>query len=543
MNTTTEHTRTTGSQTKKIRQILYPILIACFFGILLVCIFFFVSASRSSLQHQSFADLLQTSLIIENAIKESGDFTQARSSTLQERLARLVAGSDTRISVILEQGEVIVDTEKDPSLLNNHSARPEIHQAFADGQAHAILRHSATLGMDMLYLARLISVIDQNERQVEVVLRVAMPYTALKAAYRTLTMYIVISVGLIIVIALLLIYAFQRWIERPLEEVADIATRFARLEFREIGPYHSMPQELDRVYVALREMSRQLQSQFDDVQRQRDELQAVLDCMDEAVVIIDRNGLILKTNPSAQHLLTPRSSTSLPGKLYNQFIQDSELAKNIESILDQLQDEHRDVPALEGPLRLSTEKTGKVDISIGSGKFQVYAVLVNRSPEPIILLVLHDITTLMHLEQVRKDFVANVSHELKTPITSIKGFSETLIQGDLLPDDPRFTRFLRIIHSQTERLQSIIDDLLTLSMLDQKHQRLEDFVEVEALSIITESVKICSEKPLTQDRPIHIRCDSGIMIRCNAVLIEQALVNLIDNAMKYSDPSTPVTLV
>ena len=188
------------------------------------------------------------------------------------------------------------------------------------------------------------------------------------------------------------------------------------------------------------------------------------------------------------------------------------------------------------------ERTRKIDVTIGTRRFQVYAVAVNHKPDPIILLVFNDITTLMHLEQVRKDFVANVSHELKTPITSIKGFSETLLQSGLAPDDPRSARFLQIIHSQTERMQSIIDDLLTLSMLDQKHLRLDDFKDVDACSIISESIKLCTERPNTSERKIRIDCDPAITIRCNPVLIEQALVNLLENAIKYSDPSTPITI-
>lgn len=510
-------------------------------GILIVCIGFFISSTQASLKEQSFADLLQTSHIIENSLSVSGVLNTQDPSTLQGSLLGLSQGTHTRITLIQEDGIVIGDTDKAPELMNDHSDRPEIYQALLDGKAHSIIRKSPTLGIDMLYVARQIdpeSLPDDSQR---IVLRVAMPYTAIQGTYPKITLSIIIGALLIVLLSVLILLFLHNRIERPLDEVAKIAIHYTNLGFDEMIPHVPMPFELERVSTALREMSRELQRQFTHIQRQRDELQAVLDCMDEGVIIIDRNGLIQKANPSAHTILTKISNRPIKNRLYNQFLQDKELSELIEPILAKVTSEVSDRDS-QASVKEPVERTHKIDVTIGTRRFQVYAVAVNHKPDPIILLVFNDITTLMHLEQVRKDFVANVSHELKTPITSIKGFSETLLQTGLAPDDPRSARFLQIIHSQTERMQSIIDDLLTLSMLDQKHLRLEDFKEVDALSIISESIKLCTDRPNTNERKIRVDCDTAIMIRCNPVLIEQALVNLLENAIKYSDPSTPITI-
>jgi two-component system phosphate regulon sensor histidine kinase PhoR len=156
--------------------------------------------------------------------------------------------------------------------------------------------------------------------------------------------------------------------------------------------------------------------------------------------------------------------------------------------------------------------------------------------------VLNDITELMRLERIRRDFVANVSHELKTPITSIKGFTETLLYGIDSHDTQLQQRFLKIINTQTGRLEAIIDDLLTLSKLEQTGGRQANFTEVDLKEIIDDAVEVCQGKHSDQDRAVHVKTSGGYTLRGNAQLLEQALVNLVDNAMKYSDADKPITI-
>ncbi len=154
------------------------------------------------------------------------------------------------------------------------------------------------------------------------------------------------------------------------------------------------------------------------------------------------------------------------------------------------------------------------------------------------LIVLHDVTQLRRLEMTRRDFVANVSHELKTPITSIKGFVETLLAGPCM--SPKCRKFLRIIARQTDRINEIIDDLLSLSRLEREAERGQVFLATGRLQAVAEAaIQACAARAAAKQIVIHLDCPEELRARLNAPLLEQALVNLIDNAVKYSHPGAP----
>jgi two-component system phosphate regulon sensor histidine kinase PhoR len=159
-----------------------------------------------------------------------------------------------------------------------------------------------------------------------------------------------------------------------------------------------------------------------------------------------------------------------------------------------------------------------------------------------VLIVLNDVTHIHRLEQVRRDFVANVSHELKTPVTSIKGFIETLLEGSVTkPEDTQ--RFLEIIARQTDRLNSIIDDLLTLSRIEQQSEHEQVIVKPEPIKpILIAAAGLCEIASEAKNIKIEIDCPDALEGLINASLLEQAVVNLVDNAIKYSNPDNDVRI-
>ena len=149
-------------------------------------------------------------------------------------------------------------------------------------------------------------------------------------------------------------------------------------------------------------------------------------------------------------------------------------------------------------------------------------------------------TRLKRLEMVRRDFVANVSHELRTPVTSIKGFVETLLDGAMHNPD-ELQRFLRIVASQTDRLTAILEDLLTLSRVEQEENGAEIvFSPGPVKNVLDAAVEVCQMKASEKNIHVEITCDSVLQVPMNAPLLEQAVINLIDNAIKYSDPGQTV---
>ncbi len=159
------------------------------------------------------------------------------------------------------------------------------------------------------------------------------------------------------------------------------------------------------------------------------------------------------------------------------------------------------------------------------------------------MVVLNDVTDFRRLEHIRRDFVANVSHELKTPITSIKGFVETLLDGAIIdPVDAR--RFLQIIAKQADRLDAIIEDLLSLSKIEQGEETGDiELAAGRVKDVIDAAIHIC--QPKADERKIHIctACEPDVMAKMNAALLEQAVINLLDNAIKYSEPGKEVQVL
>jgi two-component system phosphate regulon sensor histidine kinase PhoR len=156
------------------------------------------------------------------------------------------------------------------------------------------------------------------------------------------------------------------------------------------------------------------------------------------------------------------------------------------------------------------------------------------------LVVLHDTTRLRRLENVRRDFVANVSHELRTPVTSIKGFVETLLDGAM--DDPESTRrFLRIILRQANRLNAIIEDLLTLSRIERGTEEVTiELGEDSVGEVLQAAIEMCQQSAADKGISLHLDCPPTLRLRMNAHLLEQAVVNLVGNAVKYSEPGSTV---
>ncbi|MEN6386608.1 MAG: ATP-binding protein [Phycisphaerales bacterium] len=159
----------------------------------------------------------------------------------------------------------------------------------------------------------------------------------------------------------------------------------------------------------------------------------------------------------------------------------------------------------------------------------------------MIIIIFSDIKKFRKLENIRKDFVANVSHELKTPVTSIKGFVETLLESDLT-NASQTRQFLDVISKNTQRLDAIIDDLLSLSRLENDKKEIV-FTTAYLKAILTNAIELSKIKSEQKRIQININCLDGIKVSANTLLLEQAVFNLIDNAIKYSEPNSEINVV
>jgi two-component system phosphate regulon sensor histidine kinase PhoR len=435
---------------------------------------------------------------------------------------KLGTSADTRFTVIMPDGKVLGDSDQKPEAMERHSLRPEIRQAFS-GETGMDRRFSRTIKQEMMYLA--VPLKNANQ-EIICAVRAALPMTAIQSELNTMTGRVMTAALLTGILAMGVCTVVVRRITYPLHSMSTAAHRFAKGDF-----HHRIPAqqalEMDQLAESLNTMSDQLNTTLSSLSEQRNEQAAVLTSMNEGVLAIDKRERIIHMNRVAGEILGVDHEQS-KRTLVQQTVRFANLQQFIKSLLGSQQPRSQD-------LTLRGNRTEKQIQASGT-------VLKNATGDSIgALIVLRDVTQLRHLETVRSDFVANVSHELKTPITSIKGFVETLLADDWEHDDET-RRFLDIINQQAGRLNAIIDDLLTLSRLEQKDGRvMTEECSLEAL--IEAAIYLCQLQANKKEIKIDMVCPADLSLAINGPLVEQALVNLIINAVKYSEPGKKVLVL
>ena len=441
-------------------------------------------------------------------------FATRQTDRLQE-FCRTAGAGPTRITAIFPSGLVAGDSREEPRNMDNHADRPEIRAAFA-GAIGQCTRLSPTVRESMVYVA---APVRQGE-QVIGVMRAAVSLVgeqrALDAVRRNLLW--VGMAGCLLVAAVSLIVS--RWISRPLEAVRAGAERFARGELLHRLPPSSV-EEIAAVADALNSMARQLQERIETIQRQQYEHEAMLMSMKEGVLAVDLQAAIISLNGAGAELLEVDAHKAA-GRLLHETIRRAELLRFVDATL-----------ASEESLEADLELSGAVRRLVRVQGTSLYGAQRRKIGA---LLVMHDVTRLRQLEQMRSEFVANVSHELRTPITSIKGFVETLLDG-AWDDRDNAQRFLQIIHRQVDRLDAIIGDLLALSRVERgnEEQRIQ-FAAEPLHEVLAAAIEMCQAKADDKRIAIRLDCPPDLRAEINASLLEQAVVNLLDNAVKYSEP-------
>jgi two-component system phosphate regulon sensor histidine kinase PhoR len=427
----------------------------------------------------------------------------------------------TRVTVILASGEVVCDTLEDSKQMANHRDRPEFQEALRRNTGTAT-RYSSTLGYNMIYLARPIV----YSGEVVGAVRCAIAEAAANQELRRLQKQIggaALGIG---ALASLLSYAAARRISQPLEELSQDARRVTRgeINYKVAVPE---PEELAVVGNAINRLAQQLEERSDLIGRQGYEQEAVLASMVEGVLAVDPQQHVMIVNKAAAELVGGQQ-IDLRGKTLQEVIRNADLKDFATRAMVSDESIEADVT-----LRGQSERILRVR---GTALRNGYGDGIGA------LIVLNDVTNVRRLENLRRDFVANVSHELKTPIASIKGWVETLLDGALKnPDEAE--RFLRIVVKQADRLNSIIEDLLSLSKIEQSEEAANLHLEEAQIRDVLEAV-LADCHASAAERNIHLKltCDPSLSASINAPLLEQAVINLVDNAIKYSDPGNEVLI-
>lgn len=439
--------------------------------------------------------------------------------TLQRLAEESAMGSSVRFTVVDTDGRVIAESAGRPQSNRHLNQYPEIQEALKTGHGRDN-RFSELSQSDMIYS----SYFDPNQ------LYIVRAGITRKLVDQSENLYLnrIIIAGLIsLFISLLLAYIASRRISTPISRLEDTARRFARREIRAIKEEQPWA-EFDSLSDSLSLMASEIDQQILNLTLQKQETEVILASMTEGVLALDTDNNLLSANDSAQELLNFQNEPALNQPFFN-----TVHSKNLEELIARTQ---------------SQEDELREDFQLGSPEEE--RILEYRG-KPLLgiekqtigtLVVLHDVTQNRLFERMRREFVGNVSHELRTPITSIQGFLETLMEGDI--EDPKEAQhFMRIIDRQTKRLSSIIEDLLSLSRLDQMQSSTSIDKHWHRIHSLLTAVKdLCYQEARKKNITLEFQLDEHLELKINQGLFEQALVNLVNNAIRYSPEETQVSI-
>ncbi|MEA3468282.1 MAG: ATP-binding protein [Thermodesulfobacteriota bacterium] len=444
---------------------------------------------------------------------------------LQEFCRQVGRAAATRVTVISGDGIVLADSNENPAQMDRHDNRPEIQKA-ATGAIGASLRFSKTLGRNMLYIAIPLT----TDKPRDGVLRLSVSAEALDAVLSSTRKKLLLGLLFIALIAAGLSYYFARRISSPLEEMRQGAERLTRGDIDQplVISDNNVPREMTELSHSLNNMAEQLNGRIKIISQQRNELEAVFCSMTDGVLAIAPDHTIIRINRAAAelfHIDGPAVQGMIfEGIIRNRVLQEF-LGKSLESDVSISKD-------------LSLMENGE-QMSLHSHTHPLYDGENKRIGS---IVVLNNLTRINQLENIRQDFVANVSHELKTPITVIRGYVETLLDG-AIDNREEAIYFLKIIHKQGIRLDAIVDDLLTLAHIeDTAEKNVMELRQEKVCPVLETAVQTCIIKAEQKQITINVNCDSDIMAEANRPMLEQAIINLLTNAVAYSPEQSTINV-
>lgn len=473
--------------------------------ILFLWLFNFYFTSFYYLEKES--DLESRAILFSKLLETYTDFSDVDLSLICKELKQ---DTKTRYTVINKDGSVLGDSDENPKSMDNHLSRPEVLEAN-NGKIGTSIRYSNTVKEKMLYLA-----ISQNINGEQIIIRTSVPLNSLKSNISLLTSEIIKSSIYILIATLGISLFISRKIANPLEKMVVNAMAFSKGEFQSrIKPSNTI--EINSLAKSLNIMANQLDERIKLITLQKNENDAILASMAEGLVAVDYSNKIIKTNDFFRDLFELKGRAV--GLDINTVIKDKKFLKFYKDLTD-----HKNIDNKEVTIDNIKNKTilcSATMLKDQEDNFMGHVIVVN------------DITKLRNLEKVRQEFVANVSHELKTPITALKGYVETLKDVD---NDEDKNYFLNILDKQTSRMNSIINDLLELSRLEESVDKGDiEIFENNILDLINDAINECEYAANKKQIKLHINCSSSIIFNLNKRLIQESVVNLIYNAIRYSD--------
>ncbi|MDZ7264962.1 MAG: ATP-binding protein [candidate division KSB1 bacterium] len=421
---------------------------------------------------------------------------------------------NSRVTIIDSSGQVLADSDVAPErihLMDNHLHRPEIKKALAEGWGQSY-RRSDTVGRNIFYTAFPI----KRDQKILAILRLAYYAQNFEESMSNIIPMIIGGNLLGLLILFVASLYLGHVVTAPILKIVDIAKRIAAGDLDRNFP-RGRTDELGQLALILEQLTERLKNQIALISNERSKLQDILTNLDAGVIVLDQHKNIIHVNPRVFEML------SLSGE-----------GAGHQNVLELIRDEQL-LAAIDLSLQQGQKITGEIERFIQHQKtFVSYIVtpfLPTAPQAPGALIQFYDISTIKKLEAIRKDFVANASHELKTPLTAIVGYTETLLEGAAEKASERI-KFLRRIREQAQRLEFLISDLLKLSELE-REQPIE-LKPVELVALIHEITDDFKAAANQKNISLTIEAPETLQALINEEGFRSVLNNLLDNAIKYT---------
>ena len=420
-----------------------------------------------------------------------------------------------RITIIdAVTGKVYGDSFNDIAEMDNHLYREEVSQArrFDEGSS---IRYSDTEKVDFIYYAKL-----YTYKDLSVVIRASTPLISVQETYNSIALSMIVAIIVSAFIAFLISYRYNRKVVRPIEDITEFARSISKGDYGR-SVYINSYDEVVKLSIALNKLSKNLRKSFDRISTKSAQLEAILHSLSQGILLCDVDGNVQYTNDKFQKIV------KMDKNLVDKNIYHNLFDENMYNILEEIKNSEDDKLITKNNVQFSDDTYRNY-----SGCF----INDNNNVHKGILLVVEDVTNIRKLERMRSVFVSNVTHELKTPITCISGYTQTLLNGAVEDKDTAY-KFLNVINDESERLNLLIDDILTLSGLEnQKKPTLKS--KVDLTKIADEVIELIRQKyPDNNDVNFNVECDESAeyMMMGDRHKLKQIMINLVDNSAKHTD--------
>ncbi|WP_271396797.1 two-component system histidine kinase PnpS [Salinicoccus roseus] len=499
--------------------------IASAFFILILVLIFILGFFLAALLKNAYTDMTRNHLV-ENAEMVTQLIVASDSYGEREQLQELIQNFEQpiqmRFTVVDTEGVVLADSENDPAEMNNHFNRPEIQDVLEQDEAFGeSIRYSTTQDFNMMYVA--LPLVSEGETVGAV--RTSLSLGVIDDAMNRLWFSLSIALGLMFLIAAIASTMLARSITRPIDSIMNVTSRLRKNDYSSRVNTEAKG-EIGDLSQSINALAASLQRQMKEIEENEQQLTSIISNMVSGVMLVNQDGKVELLNSAMERFLSQHKG-NLIGQPYEKVGERFALSPHIHAVFETNEKVHEEVHSYYPQERIMDAHLAPY---YGQG-WQQRGVIV----------VLHDITEIRRLEKMRSDFVANVSHELKTPVTSVRGFSETLMSGEVT-DEETTKQFLKIIHDESQRLDRLIRDLLNLSKIERQKMPLN--LETLNMTALVHEVSVTLQGAIEEKRTRLVLPDPSkdVYLQGDEDRLRQIILNLVGNGINYTAEGGTVTV-